>query len=69
MQIVLVWLFKRYQLIISPYFGNRCRFYPSCSSYAIEAVTKYGCLKGLYFSFRRIFRCHPFHRGGFDPVP
>jgi putative membrane protein insertion efficiency factor len=49
--------------------ANHCRFYPSCSSYAIEAVEKHGALKGSYLTLRRLLRCHPFHCGGCDPVP
>jgi uncharacterized protein len=60
---------KFYQYVISPLTGHNCRFYPTCSAYAVEAVEKYGCFKGLYLTVRRIMRCHPFHVGGFDPVP
>jgi putative membrane protein insertion efficiency factor len=49
--------------------GTNCRFHPTCSAYALEAVEKYGALKGGYLSVRRIIKCHPFHPGGFDPVP
>jgi putative membrane protein insertion efficiency factor len=45
-----------------------CRFYPTCSQYAIDAIKKYGCLKGGYLAIKRIFKCHPFHPGGYDPV-
>ncbi|MDR1786165.1 MAG: membrane protein insertion efficiency factor YidD [Spirochaetaceae bacterium] len=62
-------LIRGYQLFISPMHPASCRFYPSCSSYALEALAKYGTFKGLYLSFRRIVRCHPFCDGGFDPVP
>jgi hypothetical protein len=57
-----------YRLIISPLFGPTCRFYPSCSSYALEAVDKYGICKGLYLAVVRLSKCHPWHPGGFDPV-
>lgn len=60
---------RGYQILISPLLGQNCRFYPSCSEYALEAVKAYGCLKGGYLAVRRITRCHPFHPGGFDPVP
>jgi putative membrane protein insertion efficiency factor len=57
-----------YQQAVSPYFPPSCRYYPSCSAYTYEAVEKYGFLRGLYFGVKRIFRCHPFHPGGYDPV-
>ncbi|MGB1713982.1 MAG: membrane protein insertion efficiency factor YidD [Arenicellales bacterium] len=69
MQKVLVMLLKVYQYLVSPWFGQTCRFYPSCSCYAIEAVEKRGVLMGLWLTIRRIGRCHPWHPGGFDPVP
>ncbi|WP_425436436.1 membrane protein insertion efficiency factor YidD [Marinobacterium halophilum] len=58
-----------YQLAISPFLGNNCRFYPSCSSYMIEAIQLHGALKGLYLGTRRLLRCHPYSEGGIDPVP
>ncbi|MGB1447917.1 MAG: membrane protein insertion efficiency factor YidD [Arenicellales bacterium] len=69
MQKILVILLKGYQYLVSPWFGQTCRFYPSCSCYAIEAVEKRGVLMGLWLTIRRIGRCHPWHPGGFDPVP
>ena len=69
MQKVLVMLLKGYQYLVSPWFGQTCRFYPSCSCYAIEAIEKRGVLVGLWLTVRRIGRCHPWHPGGFDPVP
>ena len=60
---------KGYQLLISPLLGNQCRFYPTCSCYAIESVEKYGVVLGGYFTLRRLIKCHPFHAGGYDPVP
>ncbi|MDY3759075.1 MAG: membrane protein insertion efficiency factor YidD [Treponema sp.] len=62
-------LIRFYQVCISPLFPDCCRYTPSCSQYAIEAIRKHGPLKGLYLSFRRILRCNPFHEGGYDPVP
>lgn len=62
-------MIKIYQLVLSPVIGQACRFYPSCSEYAIEAVAKYGALKGGYLAAKRILRCHPFNPGGIDPVP
>ena len=58
-----------YRLFISPVLGPHCRFQPTCSSYAIEAVELYGILKGSWMAIRRITRCHPWHPGGYDPVP
>jgi len=64
-----VFLLRLYQKWISPLWEPRCRFYPTCSQYALEAVTKYGVAKGLLLSILRISRCHPWHPGGHDPVP
>lgn len=66
---LLVLLLRLYQWTISPLLGPRCRFYPSCSHYAVEAVQLHGPLKGLYLATRRLLRCHPGHPGGVDPVP
>ncbi|WP_277997021.1 membrane protein insertion efficiency factor YidD [Neomoorella humiferrea] len=57
-----------YQIFISPVLGKRCRFYPSCSQYTIEALEKYGILQGCYLAVRRLIRCHPWHPGGYDPL-
>lgn len=65
----LLWLIRAYQLAISPMLGNRCRFHPSCSDYAIEALRRHGLLKGLWLALRRVGSCHPWHPGGYDPVP
>ncbi len=62
----LIWL---YRYLLSPWVGNQCRFYPSCSHYAEEAVARYGTLKGGYLTARRLLKCHPWHPGGEDPVP
>ena len=62
-------LIRSYQVTISPYLGDHCRFTPSCSAYAMEAVQKHGALKGSWLAVRRIGRCHPFCDGGYDPVP
>ena len=58
-----------YQKAVSPYLPKSCRYYPTCSVYAMEAVRKYGALKGSLMAVKRFFRCHPFHEGGYDPVP
>jgi len=58
-----------YRYFISPFLGNNCRFYPSCSAYAMEAVDKHGALKGSVLAVKRICRCHPWHEGGVDLVP
>ena len=60
---------RGYQLVLSPLWGPRCRFYPSCSEYTLEAIKQYGPLKGSQMCIRRLLRCHPFHPGGFDPLP
>lgn len=66
---VLIWLVRVYQHLISPMLGPHCRFYPSCSHYAIQAIACHGPMKGAYLSILRLLRCHPWHPGGFDPVP
>jgi len=66
---ILIYLIRGYQRFISPLLGPRCRFYPSCSSYAIEAVERFGPLKGGALAVHRICRCHPLNPGGIDPVP
>ena len=62
-------MIRFYQRCISPMHAPCCRFTPTCSQYALEAITKYGALKGGYLAVRRILRCNPFHPGGYDPVP
>ncbi len=62
-------LIRAYQLAISPMLGDRCRFHPSCSEYSMEALRRHGLLKGAWLGLRRIGRCHPWHPGGYDPVP
>ncbi|EHQ92375.1 membrane protein insertion efficiency factor YidD [Desulfosporosinus youngiae] len=68
MNYILVGLIRVYQKFISPLKGQTCRFYPSCSEYSIQALQKYGLIKGSWKSIRRILRCHPFNPGGHDPV-
>jgi len=65
---LLISIIRFYQIAISPLMGKTCRFYPTCSAYAIEAISKYGPLKGAYLSLKRILRCHPFNEGGYDPL-
>ena len=69
MKIVLITIVKAYKKIISPLLGNNCRFYPTCSSYMIEAIEKHGCVRGMFLGVKRILKCHPFNPGGYDPVP
>ena len=69
MKRVLTALIRFYQRGISPLFPSRCNYIPTCSQYALEALEKYGAAKGSWLALRRVLRCHPFHRGGFDPVP
>ena len=66
---VLMALITGYRRFISPLLGPRCRFAPSCSAYALEAVREHGAPRGAWLAVRRVSRCHPFHPGGFDPVP
>jgi putative membrane protein insertion efficiency factor len=65
----LILLIEAYRLLISPVLGPSCRYTPSCSSYAVEAIRTHGPLQGPWLAARRIARCHPFHAGGYDPVP
>jgi putative membrane protein insertion efficiency factor len=69
MQKPLILLLQAYRVVISPLLGQRCRFYPSCSEYAIEAIERHGSLRGSWLTLRRLSRCHPLHPGGCDPVP
>ena len=64
-----VLLLRIYQLCLSPLLGNRCRFYPSCSHYCMDAVKRFGMIRGTWLGLLRICKCHPFHPGGVDPVP
>jgi hypothetical protein len=69
MKKLLIGIIKVYQIAISPYTPKTCRFYPTCSHYGIEALQKHGALKGSYLTVKRVLKCHPFHPGGYDPVP
>jgi len=69
MKRVLLWLISFYRRNISPMKPPCCRFIPTCSEYALQAVEKYGAFKGGLLALRRVLKCHPFHKGGYDPVP
>lgn len=66
---ILLFLVKTYQYLISPMFAPSCRYTPTCSEYAVQALKKYGALKGFWLSMKRVGRCHPWHDGGYDPLP
>lgn len=66
---LLIGLLRAYQYALSPMLGRSCRFFPSCSEYAIEALGRHGALRGSYLAARRVLRCHPWNPGGYDPVP
>ena len=65
---LMILFIRAYQLLLSPLLGPSCRFYPSCSQYAIEAIEKYGFWRGGWMTTKRLGKCHPFHPGGYDPV-
>ncbi|CAA9321718.1 MAG: Membrane protein insertion efficiency factor YidD [uncultured Nocardioidaceae bacterium] len=69
MRQLLIWLLRTYRFTISPLYGQVCRFHPSCSAYALEAVTVHGAGRGTWLAVRRVGRCHPWAAGGYDPVP
>jgi len=69
MKKLLIALLRAYQYAISPLLGRSCRYFPSCSEYAVDAVQKYGAIKGGWLGAKRVCRCHPWHPGGYDPVP
>jgi putative membrane protein insertion efficiency factor len=69
MKTVALGMIRGYQYLLRPLLGNNCRFYPSCSDYAREAIERHGVWRGMWLATRRIGRCHPYHPGGFDPVP
>lgn len=66
---VLIGLVRAYQIVLSPLLGAHCRFEPTCSQFAIDALRKHGALRGMWLACQRILRCQPFHPGGYDPVP
>lgn len=69
MKYVLIGLLKAYRLVVSPLYGNVCRYYPSCSAYALRSVQFHGAIQGTWLAGRRLLRCHPWTPGGYDPVP
>ena len=69
MKYIFIGLIKFYRIAISPYIPSRCKFIPTCSQYGLEAIQKYGALKGGWLTFKRLLRCRPGHPGGYDPVP
>lgn len=66
---VMILLVRAYRLFLSPWIGQQCRFHPTCSTYAIEAIQRHGAVRGAWLAARRLSRCHPWHEGGIDPVP
>jgi len=69
MRSILVSLIRGYRYLLSPWWGRSCRFEPTCSAYAIESLERHGAVRGSLFAGRRLLCCHPWHQGGFDPVP
>ena len=69
MKALLLALLRAYQYAVRPLLGANCRFYPSCSDYAMQAVERHGAYHGAWLALRRVLKCHPYHPGGFDPVP
>lgn len=69
MKRLLIFLIDAYRLLLSPFFGTQCRFYPTCSAYAREAIDTHGAIKGSWLTVKRLGKCHPWHAGGIDNVP
>jgi len=68
-RLLLIWFLRAYRLVISPLYGQVCRYHPTCSAYALQAVTDHGSIRGSWLTVRRLARCHPWSAGGYDPVP
>lgn len=68
MKKVFIYLIEKYQKFISPFLGNNCKYYPSCSEYTKQAIEKYGTIKGSFLGLKRIIKCNPFSKGGYDPL-
>ena len=64
-----IYIIRLYQIALSPLLGKNCRFMPTCSQYAIDAINEHGIFKGIYLASKRVLKCHPFHKGGLDEVP
>jgi putative membrane protein insertion efficiency factor len=69
MRVILLAIIKAYRALVSPWMGQHCRFHPTCSSYALTAIERFGTLRGVWLTLLRLLRCHPWHEGGVDPVP
>lgn len=69
MKTLFIGCIRLYQIVLSPWLGSHCRYSPTCSAYAIEAIREHGTIRGTWMGLARILRCHPFHAGGYDPVP
>lgn len=69
MRVILLAIIKTYRALVSPWLGRHCRFHPTCSSYALTAIERFGALRGVWLTLLRLLRCHPWHEGGVDPVP
>ena len=66
---LMLFVIRAYRYLLSPWWGNQCRFDPTCSAYAMQAIKEHGALRGSWLALRRLTKCHPWHHGGFDPVP